>query len=351
MTSAIVIGGGIAGMASAQVLSTYFDQVTLYDGGPQPQAQHLHVLMKKGQELLEGMFPGILRQLKMAGCPEIDWAQDTLWENSQGAFPRYASSVRTLSMSRTLLQDLMKANLTGVRVIHERVSRPYPDADLVVIAGGQNYPLEEHLVSEEILPIHLTYRSYVFKQSELTMGGCKQYYFQVDPPHSTVGGVICPIEDGKMMVTLIQYEKEFSACTNYEEFFSKTTDKFRSILGMARPVSEMAVYRKPTIHRRVLDMKRVTPKTIVLGDVLTSLNPVFGQGMTLSLMQAQLLHQVREPLRFHQLSQRLSKQAHLLSKTGSQQVGFTKSCLRGYLRACQHVPSLHHLFLKRLHSP
>jgi 2-polyprenyl-6-methoxyphenol hydroxylase-like FAD-dependent oxidoreductase len=353
MKSAVVIGGGIAGLASAKVLSRHYDQVTLFDGGPQPQAQHLHVLLQKGQELLEGIFPGILRKLTLAGSPTIDWAQDTVWENSRGAFPRYNSSVKALSMSRTLLQELMRVDIrqSGISIMNQRAERPYPASDLVVLAMGQNISQSEMFREEDSLPVNLTYRSYVFRQRDLNLPGCKQYYYQVDPPYSLVGGVICPIEEGKVMVTMIEHEESFSVVRSLEEFLLRATPTFRRIIGDARPLTEMAVFRKATSHRRKLDLAKIPATTLVLGDTLTSLNPVFGQGMTLALMQAELLNRHRDKGSFQRASERLSAKAYMLSKAGSQEKGFAKALLRGYLSLCQHSPSLHHHFLKKLHAP
>lgn len=363
MKNAIVVGGGVAGLASAKVLSQHFDKVTVFDGGPQPQALHLHVLLRKGQELLEDLFPGILKKMQSVGCPEIDWAQDTVWENNSGAFPRYQSVIKSLSMSRVLLQKLMKEDLVdlpNVVFVNQRVeSLEEIDAELIVVAGGQNFSLNGLITSEKILPINLTYRSYVFNQSELKLGDSKQYYYQVDPPHSLMGGVICPIEDGKMMVTLIESEKNFTPCRSFDHFMEMASripgNKFHAIIGHAKPLSELSVFRKTSTHRRHLDLAKVPKNTILLGDVLTSLNPVFGQGMTVSLMQAHLLGRMLtsklDVVKFHRSIQRLSFMPYSLSKLGSQEMGIGKTTLRGYLRACQKVPFLHHNFLKRLHYP
>lgn len=68
--SAIVIGAGIAGLATAQVLSDHVDQVWILerDRLPQeavarpslPQGRHAHVLLAAGQRLLAGWFPGLV---------------------------------------------------------------------------------------------------------------------------------------------------------------------------------------------------------------------------------------------------------------------------------------------------
>jgi hypothetical protein len=256
-------------------------------------------------------------------------------------------------MSRTLLQELMKKHLreSGITIVNQRAERPYPTCDLIVMAAGQNFSQIDIYREEEILPINLTYRSYVFRQSDLNLTGCKQYYYQVDPPYSLVGGVICPIEEGKMIVTMIEHEENFSSVRNVEEFLARSTPTFRRIIGEARPLTAMAVFRKTTTHRRKLNLAKIPAKTLILGDTLTSLNPVFGQGMTLAFMQAELLNRHRDSTRFHRASERLIAKAYLLSKAGSQESGFTKALLRGYLDLCQHVPPLHHLFLKKLHAP
>ena len=86
---ALVIGGGIAGLLSAQVLTKYFSKVTIVErdvfaSEPEPrkgvpQSHHVHVLLKRGQQILEKIFPGIEADLIEAGAPVIDWTGDLLW--------------------------------------------------------------------------------------------------------------------------------------------------------------------------------------------------------------------------------------------------------------------------------
>jgi glycine/D-amino acid oxidase-like deaminating enzyme len=73
---AIVIGGSIAGMSVARVLTDHFEHVTIIerDAPPQPtlfrrgtpQARHPHILLKGGELALEQLFPG-LRLLPESG--------------------------------------------------------------------------------------------------------------------------------------------------------------------------------------------------------------------------------------------------------------------------------------------
>src|SRR5262249_45163808 len=67
-TSALVIGGSLAGMCAARALSDFVDRVTIIerDAYPSahdfrpgvPQARHVHNLLARGLRELESFFPG-----------------------------------------------------------------------------------------------------------------------------------------------------------------------------------------------------------------------------------------------------------------------------------------------------
>lgn len=367
MRTAVVIGGGVAGLAAAKVLASHFSKVIIYDKNEVKQSLHQHVLLKSGQIILEKLFPGINQKFMKAGCAQIDWANDTLWENNDGKFPRNYSSIQTISMSRGLLQNYMSEDLKllpGIQFRDERVEKLEDlEASLIVIAGGQSFPVRVVLGNafscEKRLKINLTYRSYVFNLDDLDMEGFKQYYFQIDPPNSFIGGVICPIEDNKAMVTIIEKEEKISQCDTYKDFLMKAEiipgGTFYKIIKNASPLTKMAVFRKVDTHRRILDVNKIPKGVIVLGDILNSLNPVFGQGMTLALMQVEVLDRMLSENRFegpefHRQCNRLGRIPFFLSSTGSNEKGISKNLLRLYLKFCQKSKRLHHYFLKILHT-
>ena len=84
--TAIVTGGGMAGLMAAQVLSRHFAQVTIVDRdylteSPEvrsgvPQARHPHTLMVHGQEILEQHFPGLTDELIGQGALPIDASRE-----------------------------------------------------------------------------------------------------------------------------------------------------------------------------------------------------------------------------------------------------------------------------------
>src|ERR1700712_3569667 len=77
---ALVIGGSIAGLTAGRVLADYFEKVTIierdaWNEGPNsrkgvPQARHPHVLLKRGELILEELFPGLGRELVAPGATQ-----------------------------------------------------------------------------------------------------------------------------------------------------------------------------------------------------------------------------------------------------------------------------------------
>jgi 2-polyprenyl-6-methoxyphenol hydroxylase-like FAD-dependent oxidoreductase len=88
-THAIVIGGSIAGLTAAQVLSNHFDHVSILerDTFPEgvgsrkgvPQARHIHVLLARGKQVLDELFPGLQDELGQGGAPWLDVGTDLAW--------------------------------------------------------------------------------------------------------------------------------------------------------------------------------------------------------------------------------------------------------------------------------
>jgi len=75
---AIVIGGSIAGMLTARVLTNHFARVTVIErdelpDAPEfrkgaPHARHAHGLLVRGQQIMEDLFPGLGEELWAKGA-------------------------------------------------------------------------------------------------------------------------------------------------------------------------------------------------------------------------------------------------------------------------------------------
>jgi 2-polyprenyl-6-methoxyphenol hydroxylase-like FAD-dependent oxidoreductase len=83
---ALVIGGSMAGLFAARVLSERFGRVTIverdsFPEGPQfrkgvPQSRHLHAFMMRGRMISDRLFPASARSSKRRA--QCSWTQRTI---------------------------------------------------------------------------------------------------------------------------------------------------------------------------------------------------------------------------------------------------------------------------------
>ena len=113
-TSALVIGGSLAGMCAARVLSDFVDKVTVierdaYPSAPEfrqgvPQARHVHNLLTRGLREFESFFPGFEARMRERGAVPVEagWDTATLWPH--GWARRAHTGLRQLYASRPLIE-------------------------------------------------------------------------------------------------------------------------------------------------------------------------------------------------------------------------------------------------------
>ncbi|BAY45196.1 hypothetical protein SAMD00079811_27980 [Scytonema sp. HK-05] len=124
---AIVIGGSMAGLVVARILSDRFPAVTLIerDQFPEepiprkgtPQSRHIHVLLLQGQIILEKFFPGLRDEMIAAGAHLIDVAADMMWLNPAGWGVRFPSDISMLGFSRDLIDCKVRRRLALINNI------------------------------------------------------------------------------------------------------------------------------------------------------------------------------------------------------------------------------------------
>ena len=115
---AIVVGGSIAGLLAARVLTDHFEQVSLIerDALPTqaeqrrgvPQGRHTHGLLASGCNVLEKLFPGITQALVKAGAVAHDIVRDSRWFFEGACLSRPASGLSGLLMTRPLLEAAVR---------------------------------------------------------------------------------------------------------------------------------------------------------------------------------------------------------------------------------------------------
>src|SRR5215208_3057531 len=110
---AVVLGGSLAGLLAARVLARHFDRVTVVerDAYPPntavrkgvPQASHVHALMRRGQQVIEELFPGLLGELLADGAHLVDVAGEVAWLTPAGWGARFPSGLNVIGFTRPLL--------------------------------------------------------------------------------------------------------------------------------------------------------------------------------------------------------------------------------------------------------
>ena len=312
--TAVIMGGGFAGMCCAQVVSQHFEKTIMIEAHPfsveetaSPQAAHLHVLMQRGREILESLFPGIDQALAERQCLEIDWAQDTLWISRHGAFPRYKSGIVTRSASRRFLEETMRRFILENKkievidrfsvkdiiiekdIVRRVVNREGKEicGDFFVNAFGRQNPFGQQ-GHTDVSPLKVYYTSCLIRDFTC-VDDYKQIYVQMRPSAKPLGAVINPIEDGMHLLTLLTRDHApFSDEGDVMQAVSSiSNDHFRRALAKATIVSPMKKFCHSKGTRYV--GKYRLHNMLTVGDAKCLFNPLYGQGMTISAMESELI--------------------------------------------------------------
>jgi len=245
---AIVIGGSIAGLAAARVLAERFTRVTVVERDrcsdrlePRrgvPQDRHQHLLLMRGQQILEELFPGIRSELIGAGAVPLDLTQDVAWLMPAGWAIRTLSGQIALGSSRMLLESAMRrraravpgvavregARVAGLMTSPDRAAvtgirlddGECMEAEVVVDASGRGSRapqwLEAHGYArpeEVVVSAHIGYASRVYRLARPLPAGLRGALVRATPPTCTRGGVMMPIEGACVLVTMVGFDRDY----------------------------------------------------------------------------------------------------------------------------------------------
>jgi len=340
---AIVVGGSIAGLMAARVLTDFFDQVTVLERDEiadrpaahksVPQANHLHALLLGGQQVLSSLYPDFTDRLQSLGAVRFRIGQDVGFYTEKGKAYSPSGSVKEprdlgsygYSQSRGLLEYCLRQSTVELRNLKLRTQAQVQSllcengrvrgvrfgaagaeeslaADLVVDAGGRGSRAPRWLSDlgfqtpeETIIGCDFAYSSAKFRKPAgydaepvMLCGGT--------PPKYTSGGGLAEIEDGLWMVSLGGRFGDYPP-TDPEGFlaFAKAIPNPRlyDLIKNAERVTEISHHRFPTSVQRHYERLGAFPERfIVLGDAVSSFNPVYGQGMSSAAMQVRSLQQL-----------------------------------------------------------
>ncbi|AZD48531.1 FAD-dependent oxidoreductase [Pseudomonas chlororaphis] len=333
-TRAVVIGGSIAGCLAAEVLSRHFEQVVLVEKNSVqddcserqsvPQENHPHVILLAGMRLLENIFPGLSEELVRKGAVSADLINDIKWFHFGQWKKRYSSDMSTQFFSRPLLdscirsrvlrnskvQWLSNTTLTSIKfdqslqVMGVDIDSPskmkHLETRLVIDASGQGSRTAKMLenaglgtVGKSFIETHLGYISRVYKRSSRPISDWKAMVIWPEPPHQKSIGLLLPIENDRWLLSSGGWFNCFpkaepeSLLKSLQQLPARDLYDF---IKTAEPLSDVHSYRFSGSRWWHYERLPSFPDgLIVMGAALCSINPFFGQGMTLCAMQANQL--------------------------------------------------------------
>jgi 2-polyprenyl-6-methoxyphenol hydroxylase-like FAD-dependent oxidoreductase len=325
------LGAGIAGLCAARVLADHVDEVILIerDELPQapagragiPQGRHLHNLLVRGHRELETLFPGFGAAIEAGGAPRVDLTKEMAFLSIWGWAPRYASDLISRLATRDLFEHvirervrhwprvtvLQRHEVQGLLVCDDRVrgvrctprgaaTRAVDEiaAALVLDACGRRSRVIEWLAAmglppppETVVDAQLGYSTRLFKRPAVSFDW-QGVVVRNPMPSARLAGVL-PAEGGRWIVTLAGFgpDRPPTDTEGYMAFIESLADpSVADALRRAQPLSGVFGYRDTANRWRHFERLPHWPEGLALiGDGICSFNPLYGQGMTVSVLE------------------------------------------------------------------
>jgi 2-polyprenyl-6-methoxyphenol hydroxylase-like FAD-dependent oxidoreductase len=337
---AAVIGGSIAGLLAARVLSEYFDEVVVFDSdeiedGPVvhksvPQGHHLHALLQGGLRVLSSLYPSFTDDLRQLGATRIAMGRDAVWYLPDGKAYNPTGSVRTpfdsglegYTASRGLLECIIRWRTAAssnirfeygttvgelichdgtVRGLRRRDSRSI-ECDLVVDATGRGHRARRWLTAvgfpppdETTIGLDTAYSTANFRRPKSYSG--EPLVFITGPaPHFTRRGYVITIENETLLVSLIGRFGDYPP-TDKDGFLAFASqlhsDLAYRIIKDGEQLTPIAHQRFVSGGQRHYELMEQRPNGfLVIGDALCHFNPIYAQGMSAAAIQAEILREL-----------------------------------------------------------